>query len=299
MASDIVWPPPVHQVHAYRNIVVDGSCNIRCSCCEVRKTKVDQIATIRSLDRIFAEYEPDTALFRVESDGEITRYPKIVDHLQKRATEGYRIEVLSNGTKLPRALEGHSGLLWVFSVDGRTEAVNSKRGVRREQVDRILDAAVELKAEPQTVYWGHPVEKANAYIDHLKARNYQRLLHFVQLLAFKWAAADGKPVPREPAPGGLPGPAGVLPPLEPRLRDRRAGCGLRPDHQWLQLPGVRGRDPDGQVRLLLGAQAPGARLGPIREFDNWLCGTFIANQELNNSRERMRVPQGRVPLPIV
>ncbi|WP_374984800.1 radical SAM protein [Streptomyces fradiae] len=299
MTTDIVWPPPVRQVRAYRNIVVDGACNIRCTYCEVKKTKVDQPATIRSLDRIFAEYEPDAVLFRVESDGEITLYPKIVDHLQKRAAEGYRVEVLSNGTKLPRALEGRPDLLWVFSVDGHTEAMNAKRGLKQPQIDRILDAAVELGAELQTVYWGQPVDEVNAYIDLLESRGYRGLLHFMPLLAFK-----GRPLTVNLRHEDLH-PADFLAPPEYFRRwnhifetgRRDAVCDQITNGYNYQVSGDEIRMVKCDCYSVPKHLVHG--FGPIREFDDWPCGTCIANQEFNNSRERMRVPQGRIPLPLV
>ncbi|MEU5977797.1 radical SAM protein [Streptomyces sp. NPDC047315] len=299
MASDIDWPPPVQRVRAYRNIVVDGACNIRCTYCEVKKTKVDQPATIRSLERIFAEYEPDGVLFRVESDGEITLYPKILDHLQQRAAEGYRVEVLSNGTRVPRALEGRPDLLWVFSVDGHNEAMNAKRGLKQDQIDRILDAAVDLGAELQTVYWGQPVDQVNDYIDHLASRDYRGLLHFMPLLAFK-----GRPLT-----------------VNLRYQDLRPADFLAPPEyfrRWNHIFETGKRDAVcDQITNGYNYQVSGDDIrmvkcdcysvpkhlvhtfGPIREFDNWPCGTCIANQEFNNNRPRMRVPQGRVPLPLV
>ncbi|MFJ4094885.1 radical SAM protein [Kitasatospora sp. NPDC089913] len=293
------WPPRTRQVRLYRNIVVDGACNIRCTYCEVKKAKVDQAATIASLDRIFAEYEPDSVLFRVESDGEITLYRKIVDHLQRRAAEGYRIEVLSNGTKLPTALAGRPDLLWVFSVDGHTAEMNAKRGLSQQQVDRIIDAAVDLGAELQSVYWGQPIEQVNAYIDLLAERGYRGLLHFMPLLAFK-----GRPLEVDLRYQDLH-PAEFLAPPEYFRRwnhifetgTRDAVCDQITNGYNYQVTGEQIRmvkcDCYSVPKHLFHA------FGAPREYDNWPCGTCIANQEFNNSRSRMQIPQGRIPLPLV
>jgi MoaA/NifB/PqqE/SkfB family radical SAM enzyme len=299
MTSENTWPPDTRQIRKYRNIVIDGACNIRCDYCEIKKAKVDQAATIASLDRIFAQYSPDTVLFRVESDGEIALYPKVLDHLQGRAQhDGYLIEVLSNGTKLPKCLEGRPNLLWVFSLDGHTEQMNAKRGLKQEQIDRIIDTAVELGAELQLVYHGQSIEEMNGFIELLESRQYGGLLHIMPLLAHKGAPLtvylDYESLRK----------AAFVAPQEYFRRwkyiydhgERDAVC----DHI---TNGYNYQVTDEKVRMVkCDCYSVPKHLfhdfGEEREYDKWPCGTCIANQELNNSRPRMLMPRRRT-LPVL
>lgn len=297
--TTVQWPPRTRRVRAYRNIVIDGACNLRCTYCEVKAIKVDQPATNASLDRIFAEYEQDNVLFRVESNGEICLYPKILDHLQQRAAEGWQIEVLSNGTRLPRCLQGRENLMWVFSVDGHTARMNDKRGLSQEQVDRIIDTAVELDAELQAVYHDQTIDEVNAFIDLLSARGYKGLLHFMPLLAFK-----GQPLEVNLRHEDLHPAEFLAPPEYFRRWNHIFETGKR-DAVCDQITnGYNYSVADDKIQMVkCDCYSVPKHLyhdfGPIREFDNWPCGTCIANQEFNSSRPRMLAPEGRIPLPLV
>ncbi|MEV5598072.1 radical SAM protein [Streptomyces sp. NPDC052496] len=297
--TTVPWPPRTRRVRAYRNIVIDGACNLRCTYCEVKAIKVNQPATNASLDRIFAEYEQDNVLFRVESNGEICLYPKILDHLQQRAAEGWHIEVLSNGTRLPRCLEGRENLMWVFSVDGHTARMNEKRGLSQEQVDRIIDTAVELDAELQAVFHDQTVDEVNEFIDLLSARGYQGLLHFMPLLAFK-----GQPLEVNLRYEDLHPAEFLAPPEYFRRWNHIFETGKR-DAVCDQITnGYTYSVADDKIQMVkCDCYSVPKHLyhdfGPVREFDNWPCGTCIANQEFNSSRPRMQVPEGRIPLPLV
>lgn len=299
MSETVNWPPQVNQIRKYRNIVLDGACNIRCKYCEIKKAKVDQPATITSLERIFARYSPDSVLFRVECDGEITLYPKILDHLQCRAAEdGYVVEVLSNGTKLPKCLAGRENLLWVFSVDGHTARMNAQRGLKQEQVDRIMDAAVELDAELQMVYHDQTIEEMNDFIDYLQGRGYGGLLHIMPLLAFKGQPLtvylDYEQLHKAP----------FLPPAEYFRRWRHIYDHGTRDAVCDQITnGYNFQVSNGEINMVKCDcySVPNHLFhgfGEEREFDQWPCGTCIANQEFNNSRPRMQLPHHRL-LPVV
>jgi MoaA/NifB/PqqE/SkfB family radical SAM enzyme len=290
------WPPPVRRVRRYRNVVISAACNLSCSYCDDKRARVDIPATIGALDAIFARHEPNSVLFRVEADGEITLYPALLDRLQAAAAAGYPIEVLSNGTRLPGCLAGRPDLLWVFSVDGHTAAMNAKRGLTQAQVDAILDAAIAHRAELQCVFHDQTVDEMNGFIDLLAARGYGGLLHIMPLLAFK-----GRP-------------------LEVYLDRRQLHDApfLAPDEyfarwKYIYEHGHRGPYVCDQIRNGYNYEISGGRtrmvkcdcysvpsnlyhdLGPEQEVDAFPCGTCIANQELNNSRPRMQMPR-RLPV---
>lgn len=61
---------------------------------------LDIEATIKSIDRILEKANLYEDCFRMECRGEITLYPQLIRHLEKKAEHGYRIEILTNGTNL-------------------------------------------------------------------------------------------------------------------------------------------------------------------------------------------------------
>ena len=117
----VLWPPTVHVIRKYRNIVIGGACNLRCDYCDLKDDRVDVPAVCAALDAIVSRFQPETVLLRVEADGEITLYPTILDHLELIAQRGYAIEVLSNariGPAVVRRLEEHVERLVEFLPGG-------------------------------------------------------------------------------------------------------------------------------------------------------------------------------------
>jgi hypothetical protein len=291
------WPPPVHRVRKYRNVVIEAACNLSCTYCDDKRARVDVAATRTALDTIFARFSPDSVLFRVEADGELTLYPALLDHLEQRARDGYAIEVLSNGTRLPGCFAGRPHLQWVFSLDGHTAAMNAHRGLSQAQVDAVLEAAVERSAELQCVYHGQGVDQMNAFIDWLAARNYAGALHIMPLLAF-----NGRPL-RVYLDHSALRPAPFLDAPEYFARWKFIyEHGHRGSYVCDQLKnGYNFEIRNGEIFMVkcdcysvpLSMYHP---LGEEREFAQFPCGTCIANQELNNSRPRMQLHRS---LPIV
>jgi len=285
------WPPQTRQVRRYRNIVIKAACNLRCSYCEIKNAKVNVGATIASIDRILRRFKPGETLFRVEADGEIAAYPKILDFLAERArAEGYVIEVLTNGTRLPFCLR--PGLLWVFSVDGHTERMNRARGLSQRQVDVILDQAVDLTADLQCVFHDQSVDEINDFIDTLSGRDFGGRLHFLPLLATK-----GRPLTVHLDYSKLH----KAPFLECEEYFRR--------WDYIYRNGRRGDFVCDQIRNGFNYDIDGDRISMVkcdsyspvpdelvidglqgeREYDNFPCGTCLSNQEFNNRRGRMSI----------
>ncbi|GGY24606.1 radical SAM protein [Paludibacterium paludis] len=285
------WPPVTRRVRRYRNIVIKAACNLRCSYCEMKKARVDVGATIASVERIMRRFSPEDTLFRVEADGEITLYPQILDFLAERVrTDGYAIEVLTNGTRFPDCLR--PGLLWVVSVDGHTAGMNEARGLSQAQVDVILDHAVALKAELQCVYHGQGVEQINAFIAALDARGFAGRLHFLPLLA-----TEGRPLTVHLDYAQLR----KAPFLEREEFFRRWDYifrhGRRGDFLCDQILNGFNYYVDGDkismVKCDCYSPVPDELeiegLQSEREYDNFPCGTCLSHQEFNNQRDRMAI----------
>ncbi|NHB92778.1 radical SAM protein [Photorhabdus cinerea] len=283
------WPPLTHRVRRYRNIVVKTSCNLRCSYCEVKRAKVNAEAIIGSITRIMDRFDPRDVLFRVEADGEITLYPKILDFLAEYVQKkGYLIEVLTNGTRFPSCLR--PGLLWVISVDGHTEQMNQARGLKQKQVDIILEHAINLSAELQCVYHGQPIEEINDFIDTLHARGFTGRLHFLPLLATK-----GRPLTVHLNYEQLH----KAPFLERKAFFDRWNYiyqhGRRGDFVCDQILNGFNYYVDGEnismVKCDCYSPVPShleiEGLQEEREYNNFPCGTCLSHQEFNNQRDRM------------
>jgi len=296
MKQERKWPPETRPIRRYRNIVIQGACNLRCDYCEVKDAKVDVPATIDSLERILSRFDPDSVLFKVETDGEITLYPRILDYLEAKACQGYSIEVLSNGTRLPRALNGRDHLLWTFSLDGHTAAMNARRGLSQKQVDEILTVAVDRSAELQCVFHDQTIDEMNGFIDWLSERNYRGALHIFPLLALEGAPLqvwlDYEKLHKAP----------FLPPEEFFRRWRHVyQSGARGQFVCDQITNGYNFHVAGSAIQMTKCDcyAPPRELyhslGEEREYRDFPCGTCVSHQEYNNSRSRMAVRR-RLPV---
>lgn len=282
------WHAPVRQIRKYRNIVIKAACNLRCSYCEVKKAKVDVAATNRSLGRIIDRFRPEDVLFRAEADGEIALYPGIIDYLEKRSREdGYRIEVLTNGTRLPGCIR--PGLGWVFSIDGHTATMNRKRGLSQSQIDVILEQGVILAADLQCVYHDQSLDEMNGFIDALASRGFAGRLHILPLLALA-----GRPLTVHLDYDRLH----KAPFLEREEYFRRWDYiyrnGSRGDFVCDQIVNgfnyyVVGDDIQ-MVKCDCYSPPRGLTIQGLqneREYDAFPCGTCLSHQEFNNSRPSM------------
>ncbi|MDB6373341.1 radical SAM protein [Photorhabdus bodei] len=283
------WPPVTRRVRRYRNIGIKTSCNLRCSYCEIKRARVNTEAIINSLTRILERFNPHDVFLRVEADGEITLYPKILDFLAECVQKkDYSIEVLTNGTRLPACLR--PGLLWVISIDGHTEQMNKARGLRQKQIDIILDHAVSLSAELQCVYHGQSVEEINDFIDTLQARGFTGSLHFLPLLATK-----GRPLT-------------VHLNYEQLHKASFLECKAFFDRwDYIYQHGRRGDFVCDQIKNGFNYYIDGENISMVKcdsyspvpkyleieglqeeqEYDHFPCGTCLSNQEFNNQRDRM------------
>lgn len=285
------WPPRVRRVRKYRNIVIKAACNLRCGYCELKKAKVDVPATIASIRRILDRFDPGDTLFRVEADGEIGLYPQILDALADEvATRGYRIEALSNGTRLPTCLR--PGLAWIFSVDGHTAGMNALRGLTQPQVDTILHYAVELSAELQCVYHGQPIEDMNGFIDLLAGRGFAGRLHIFPLLA-----TEGRPLTVRLDYDRLHKAPFIEREEYFRRWDYIYDNGRRGDFVCDQIVNGFNYYVDGDAIQMVKCDcySPVPRdlimrgLQDEREYDAFPCGTCLSHQEFNSARGRMDV----------
>lgn len=164
----------------YRNIVIEGKCNLNCKYCSSHNYNTDVNAIINSLKQIFDKFVGEKVVFRVECFGEITLYPQIIDYLEfvSKIYSDFDFEILTNGTLISRYYNEKSLLKWVVSLDGHTETMNSKRGLKQEIINEILKYIVKINAEIQCVYWGQKISDINNFIMYLKQKNYQGFLHF-------------------------------------------------------------------------------------------------------------------------
>jgi MoaA/NifB/PqqE/SkfB family radical SAM enzyme len=275
-------------VRRYRNIVIKAPCNLRCSYCEVKKARIDVHKTIASVGRIIDRFVPSQTLIRVEADGEISLYPPILDYLAERVrNDGYRIEVLTNGTRLPQCLRPE--LRWVISIDGHTAAMNSKRGLKQAQIDTILHYAVELEADLQCVYHGQSVEEMNGFIDELQGRGFKGRLHLLPLLSL-----GGKPLEVHLEYEQLH----KAPFMERKAYfdrwDYIRQHGRRGDFVCDQIVnGFNYYVSDDHIEMVkcdCYAPPPGFTVHGLQdelEYDNFPCGTCLSHQEFNNRRPSM------------
>jgi len=284
------WPPKVRQLRKYRNIVIKAACNLHCTYCELKRAKVDVAKTNASIGKILSRFEPAEVFFRLEADGEITLYPGILDFLSECVIrDGYRIEVLSNGTRLPACLR--PGLSWVLSLDGHTECMNRKRGLSQAQVDVILDHAINLSADVQCVFHGQSIEEMNDYIDRLSSRDFKGRLHIMPLLA-----THGRPLTVHLSYEKLH----KAPFLECEEYFRRWDFiyenGRRGDFVCDQI--VNGfnyyveADNIEMVKCDCYTVPPGLTFRGLqkeREYDTFPCGTCLSHQEFNNRRSCMDI----------
>jgi len=288
VSGALPWARPVRQVRKYRNIVIKAACNLRCSYCELKKAKVDIAATNRSIGRILDRFKPGDTLFRVEADGEIALYPAILDYLVDRVRQDdYRIEILTNGTRLPACVRPELG--WVISVDGHTAAMNHARGLTQKQVDAILEHGVALAADLQCVYHGQTIEEMNSFIDELSRRGFTGRLHILPLLALA-----GRPLTVHLDYDLLH----KAPFLEREEYFRRWDYiyqnGRRGDFVCDQIVNGFNYYVVGDTIEMVKCDcysSPRALtikgLEDEREYDSFPCGTCLSHQEFNNSRPAM------------
>ncbi|WP_141100895.1 radical SAM protein [Roseateles aquatilis] len=290
MSSVIVpfWASKPRPIRRYRNIVIKAPCNLRCTYCEVKKARIDVEKTIASVGRIIDRFRPADTLLRVEADGEISLYPPIIDYLAERAVrDGYRIEVLTNGTRLPQCLR--DGLRWVISVDGHTAAMNSKRGLKQAQIDVILEHAARLSADLQCVYHGQSVEEMNGFIEALERLSFKGRLHLLPLLAL-----GGRPLEVHLDYAQLR----KAPFLERKEYfdrwDHIVKHGRRGDFVCDQIVnGFNYYVSDDHIEMVkcdCYAPPPGYTVKGLHdelEYDNFPCGTCLSHQEFNNRRPSM------------
>ena len=162
----------------YRNIVFEGACNISCLYCEPKEAHVNQKIVINSIRDIFRSFEGKHVSFRLECDGEITLYPEIINYLNESVLQyGFPIEVISNGVVAKQYVKTLKNLRWVFSLDGHTEKMCVKRGLKQAEIEDILESILMSDAEIQLVYHGQPIEEVNEFIRLLEQRGYNGFLH--------------------------------------------------------------------------------------------------------------------------
>lgn len=152
-------------------------CNLKCDYCFLEDIyKVDCNLVMKNLMDIVKQYDKESTFFRIEGVGEITIYPEIVAKLNQMVGEGYKIKALSNGTNL-KVIKDNLNIGWSVSLDGNTEKMNQNRHLSQEKIDAILDCLVDNKIDIQCVYNKQTVEEMNGFIDFLKERGYQGMLH--------------------------------------------------------------------------------------------------------------------------
>lgn len=161
-------------------IEIAGSCNLRCEYCFRDKTKdiTENYDFISKLDSIFKLYNPRTSVLRVESIGEVTLFPDLITYLENKCkTEKYVIEILSNGIKSGALILKNTHINWIFSIDGHTEKMNKYRKINQQQVENILNLAIETNSELQCVVSDQSIEEINEFLLYLKDRGYKGFLH--------------------------------------------------------------------------------------------------------------------------
>ncbi|MFZ5351513.1 MAG: radical SAM protein [Bacillota bacterium] len=161
----------------FRGIVFLGKCNLRCWYCDKPEYVVEQEKVIASLNRVFSKFQRDDTCIRVECRGEITLYRDIINYLERRAEEGYRIEILTNGLLLRDVLGESTKIRCVVSLDGHTKSMNSFRHLNKNQVETILNNIFYYNAEIQSVYLGQTMEEMNDFINYLQSKSFNQRLH--------------------------------------------------------------------------------------------------------------------------
>ena len=162
-------------------------CNLKCLYCVGGSHDLDIEATIKSIDRILEKANLYEDCFRMECRGEITLYPQLIRHLEKKAEHGYRIEILTNGTNLD-VLSNDSKLKTVVSLDGHTEKMNIARGLSQTQINKILEFILLSNSEIQCVYMSQTVNQINKFIEYLETNKYRGFLQIFPCIV------DGKHV---------------------------------------------------------------------------------------------------------
>lgn len=171
----------------YKDIVIMARCNLKCLYCYGGSHDLDIDATIQSIDRLLNKFNRNEDCFRMECRGEILLYPKLVHYLENKAEDGYRIEILTNGTNLD-VLSNKSKLKTVISLDGHTTKMNIARGLTQEQINKILEFIFLNNSEIQCVYMSQTVDQINKFIEHLAKNKYRGFLHIFPCIV------DGKHV---------------------------------------------------------------------------------------------------------
>ncbi|GFI56219.1 neomycin C epimerase [Clostridiales bacterium] len=161
----------------YRDITILGRCNLSCQYCDHPDFSVCENQVIQSLDVIMKRFERDKMCFRIESRGEITLYPHIINHIKNYADKGYRLELLSNGLLIDDVLNDYKKIGCVISLDGHTTKMNEMRGLSQSQVNRILNNIFKYDADIQMVYLNQSAEEINAFIRFLQDNHFKGLLH--------------------------------------------------------------------------------------------------------------------------
>ena len=164
-------------IRNYKDIVIMGSCNLKCYYCGGFHSSVDEDGAIKNLEKILNQFEMKDTAYRVECRGEISLYPKIMSYLESKAESGYHIEILSNGLELEHVCKPDTKLHVIVSLDGHTQKMNRQRGLTQSEVDRILDVVFLLNAEIQCVYFKQKISEINDFIRYLQNRGFHQLLH--------------------------------------------------------------------------------------------------------------------------
>lgn len=161
----------------FRDIIISGKCNLQCTYCGGFNHTVDISATLERLEEILSKHNPDQSAFRVECLGEIMLYPEIIRYLERKAEQGYVIEVLSNGILAKDVLSKDTRIRTVFSLDGHTVEMNRFRKLSQQQLDKVLDSIFTFGGEIQCVYFRQTVDQINDFIGYLEAGGFQGKLH--------------------------------------------------------------------------------------------------------------------------
>ncbi len=165
------------KVKDFYAIIIMGACNLQCAYCGNVPFSLKEEETVHSLEQIFEDIEKDRSVLRVECRGEITLYQSIIDYLDKKAREGYTIEILSNGILLDRVLQSDSPIHVVISLDGHTAKMNRMRRLTQKQVNGILENIFNYSCEVQCVYYKQKLTELSAFIQFLEQKHFKEALH--------------------------------------------------------------------------------------------------------------------------
>lgn len=161
----------------YRGVIFLGKCNLNCWYCDKPNYEVQEDEVIESMKRIFSRFDKDDVCFRVECRGEITLYPTIIKFLDKKANEGYCIEILTNGLMLNNVLDENTKIHCSISIDGHTKLMNRHRRLSQQQVNKILDNIFKYNAEIQSVYLAQTMDEINTFIQYLLDKGFNTRMH--------------------------------------------------------------------------------------------------------------------------